>query len=274
MQPVVILGVISTLLYLSAAVFLTMRLDPSRGTTPSPYLPQLLALAAIVLHGILLYGGILTTSGTDLRVSNAASLMGWVTAMLFLSVCLVKRIDNLGIFLLPLAALGVVFSLAHTTARYVSTDMGIGLQLHVAVSILAYAVLAIAACQAILLAFQERALRRKRPERLPGVLPPLQVQESMMFQMIGFGFFLLSLSLMSGIVFVQDMFAQHLVHKTVLAITAWVLFGVLLWGRWRFGWRGRTAIRWSLGGFLTLALAYFGSKVVLEMVLGRFWFSG
>ena len=270
----VILGLLSTPLYLGAAALLARQLNPAHGSTTPPYLPRLLTLLAVALHGVLLYGGILTASGVDLRVSNAASLMGWVTAALFLGVCLVKRIDNLGIFLLPLAALGVVFSLGYTTPRYVSTDLGIGLQLHVALSILAYAVLAIAACQAVLLAFQERALRHKRPERLPGVLPPLQVQESMLFQMIGVGFFMLSLSLMSGIAFVQDMFAQHLAHKTVLAIAAWMLFGVLLWGRWRFGWRGRTAIRWSLGGFLTLALAYFGSKVVLEMVLGRVWFSG
>ena len=71
--------------------------------------------------------------------------------------------------------------------------------------------------------------------------------------------------------FVQHMFAQHLAHKTVLSITAWAVFAVLLWGRWRFGWRGRTAIRWSLGGFVILALAYFGSKLVLEVLLGRHW---
>lgn len=273
MTTMLILGAISVLLYLTAVVLLAMQLRPTRWSTRPTHLPRLLALLAVGLHGVLLYKGILTSSGIDLRVSNAASLLGWVTAGLFVIVSLGKRIDNLGVFLLPLAALGVVFSLTYTTPRYVSGDMGIGLQLHVAISILAYAVLAIAACQAILLAFQERALRRKRPERVPSVLFPLQVQESLMFQMIGLGFFLLSLSLMSGIVFVRDMFAQHLVHKTVLAIAAWVLFSVLLWGRWRYGWRGRTAIRWSLGGFLTLALAYFGSKIVLELILGRFWFS-
>lgn len=65
------------------------------------------------------------------------------------------------------------------------------------------------------------------------------------------------------------MFAQHLVHKTVLGIIAWLVFAVLLWGRWRFGWRGRTAIRWTLSGAVTLMLAYFGSKLVLELLLHR-----
>jgi ABC-type uncharacterized transport system permease subunit len=87
--------------------------------------------------------------------------------------------------------------------------------------------------------------------------------------MIGVGFILLSLALVSGALFVQDLFAQHLVHKTVLSIVAWVVFAILLWGRQRFGWRGRTAIRWTLSGFFSLMLAYFGSKWVLEVVLGR-----
>jgi ABC-type uncharacterized transport system permease subunit len=58
---------------------------------------------------------------------------------------------------------------------------------------------------------------------------------------------------------------------TVSAAVAWLVFAVLLWGRWKFGWRGRTAIRWTLGGFAFLLLAYFGSKLVLELVLGRHW---
>ena len=100
-------------------------------------------------------------------------------------------------------------------------------------------------------------------------LPPLEVMERLLFQMIGTGFALLSAALLTGIVFLEDIFAQHLVHKTVLSIVSWMIFGILLWGRWRFGWRGRTAIRWTLSGFLFLILAYFGSKLVLELILQR-----
>jgi ABC-type uncharacterized transport system permease subunit len=67
------------------------------------------------------------------------------------------------------------------------------------------------------------------------------------------------------------LFTQHLIHKTVLSLIAWAIFGVLLMGRIRFGWRGRTAIGWTFSGFLVLALAYFGAKFVLEDVLGRHW---
>jgi len=83
------------------------------------------------------------------------------------------------------------------------------------------------------------------------------------------GFLLLTLSLLSGALFLENLFAQHLVHKTVLSIIAWIVFAVLLSGRWFYGWRGRTAIRYTLSGFVILMLAYFGSKLVLELILQR-----
>jgi ABC-type uncharacterized transport system permease subunit len=87
--------------------------------------------------------------------------------------------------------------------------------------------------------------------------------------MIALGFLLLSVALGTGFMFLEDMFAQHLAHKTILSVAAWTVFGILLWGRFRFGWRGRTALRWTLAGFVVLMIAYFGSKFVLELILQR-----
>jgi ABC-type uncharacterized transport system permease subunit len=100
-------------------------------------------------------------------------------------------------------------------------------------------------------------------------MPPLQTMEALLFQIIAVGELLLSVALLSGFVYLEDIFAQHLMHKTVLSIFAWLVFAVLLWGRWRLGWRGKLAIRWTLAGFVALMLAYFGSKFVLELVLQR-----
>lgn len=94
--------------------------------------------------------------------------------------------------------------------------------------------------------------------------------ESLLFQLITVGFILLSVTLISGFFFLEDLFAQHVAHKTLLSLIAWCVFGVLLWGRWRFGWRGQTAIRWTLSGFGFLVLAFFGSKLVLELILRRY----
>ena len=91
--------------------------------------------------------------------------------------------------------------------------------------------------------------------------------ESLLFGFLWAGWGLLSLSLLSGWLFVEDLLAQHLAHKTLLSCFAWLVFGVLLWGRQQLGWRGHKAIRWTLAGFCLLMLAYFGSKLVREFIL-------
>ena len=55
----------------------------------------------------------------------------------------------------------------------------------------------------------------------------------------------------------------------MFGVLSWLTFGVLLAGRWLYGWRGRTALRWTLSGFVLLILAYVGSRFVLEVILGR-----
>ena len=93
--------------------------------------------------------------------------------------------------------------------------------------------------------------------------------EQLLFQLSGLGFVLLTMALVSGALFIENLTAQHLIHKTVLSVCAWVVFGLLLWGRWQFGWRGRTAVRLTFAGSVVLLLAYFGSKLVLELILQR-----
>lgn len=88
--------------------------------------------------------------------------------------------------------------------------------------------------------------------------------ERWLFSLIGMGFFLLSTALLSGLWFIENWFAQHLIQKTALSIAAWLVFGTLLWGRQRYGWRGQVATRWALSGYGALILAYFGSKYLFE----------
>ena len=231
-----------------------------------------LVVIALALHCGVLYQDIITEQGLDLGFLNAASLMTWVVALLLLITTLARPVLTLGVFVWPLAAITVLLTMVFRHQTH-AIDTTLGMQTHIVVSIVSYAVLTIAACQAVALAIQDRSLHRRQSHRFVDLLPPLQTQESILFQLLAIGFFLLSLSLVSGVMFVEDMFAQHLVHKTVLAFIAWLVFGVLLWGRWHSGWRGRTAIRWSLSGFGLLLLAYFGAKLVLEVILNRVWTS-
>lgn len=139
--------------------------------------------------------------------------------------------------------------------------------MHILLSILAYGILTIAAFQATLLAIQDYQLKHKHPTRFIRTFPPLQTMERLLFQFLLSGEILLTVALVSGFIYLDNMFAQNVAHKTLLSCLAWVVFGILLWGRYFRGWRGSNAIRWTLAGFLLLMLAYFGSKLVREFVL-------
>jgi ABC-type uncharacterized transport system permease subunit len=138
---------------------------------------------------------------------------------------------------------------------------------HVMLSILAYSLMFIAALQAITLAYQNYQLKHKHPGGLIRLLPPLQTMESLLFELLAVGQLALTGAIVTGFIFIDDVFAQHLAHKTVFSLSAWIIYAVLLWGHYRLGWRGNTAVRWTLVGCCALMLAYFGSKFVLEIVL-------
>ncbi len=228
-----------------------------------------LGFVGLLLHAIILSLELFTADGLNLSFFNAVSLAAWVVAALLLVSALSKPVENLAILALPIAAATVLLELRYPGSRLLGEQAGWALRVHVLTSLLAYSLLTLASAQAILLAVQDTHLRRHHPGGFIRALPPLQTMESLLFEMISLGFVLLSLGLVTGFVYLDDMFAQHLVHKTVLSIVAWIAFAVLLWGRFRFGWRGRTAIRWTLVGFVVLMLAYFGSKAVIELILQR-----
>ncbi len=264
------LGSLAIILYLVTSAALTLRLTKGKDALSLPRGPVLaLGLGAVVLHATMLYPELFTVSGLNLGFFNAASLIALLSVSVLLAASLKQPLENLGIPIFPIAAATVGLVILYRGEGHTIATGSWKLDLHILFSVLAYSVFALAAVQALLLAVQEKHLRNRQPGGFIRALPPMQIMEQLLFQMIGSGFVLLSAALLTGFFFLEDIFAQHLVHKTVLSIVAWAVFGVLLWGHWRFGWRGRTAIRWTLSGFVFLLLAYFGSKFVLELVLQR-----
>ncbi len=228
-----------------------------------------LGFLGLFLHTWLLYQAIFSQAGLNLAFFNALSLAAWTVVASLLISSLSKPIENLGVVILPIAAVTVLLDLIYPGVGFMGEDASWILKLHVLLSMLAYSLLTLAAVQAVLLAVQDSYLRRRKPNTFIRSLPPLMTMEGLLFEMIGIGFGVLTLALLSGFAFLENMFAQHLVHKTVLSVLAWTVFGGLLLGRRVWGWRGQKAIRWTLSGFLLLILAYFGSKFVLELILHR-----
>lgn len=229
-----------------------------------------LALLAIGLHGI--YWLQANDYGANLNFSllHAMSLVMLITNILVIITSTLRPVEQLSIVTFPLTALimlmGQEFPEPIRPLHYSSAGMSI----HILSSLIAFSFLGIASIQGVLLLLQDACLRRRYLKAwILRSLPSLESMESLMFSLIGSGLLLLTVSLASGFVFLENMFAQHLVHKTVLALIAWLVFGVLLFGRARYGWRGIVAIRWTLAGFAALLLAYLGSKLVIELILKR-----
>jgi ABC-type uncharacterized transport system permease subunit len=165
----------------------------------------------------------------------------------------------------PFVAITLVFSISFPDAT--GKVIPLSIASHVFLSITAYALLALAVCQSILLKIQEQHLHAHEINGFINKLPPLQTMERLLFQSLRIGFYLLTLSLITGFIFIDDFFAQHLMHKTILSLVAWVIFAALIFGRKLFGWRGKQAIIATQVGFGVLVIAYFGSKFVLERLL-------
>ncbi|MEO5558236.1 MAG: cytochrome c biogenesis protein CcsA [Dokdonella sp.] len=261
---IALLALLSIVLYLIASGLL-VRPVLGRGETQSR-LALGIAAVAVLAHATALLS--MHRGALDLHFFAALSLVGCVVSALTLVVNLSRPVAALGVIVFPLGALllGVDVYAAPAT---LPQPMDWQIKLHVTVALIAFSVLSIAAALAILLAIQERALRHRQFGSMLRALPPLTLTETLLFRMIAAGFVLLSLTLLTGILFVDNLFGQHLVHKTVLSIIAWLVFGVLLWGRKRYGWRGRSAVNLTLTGMAFLLLAFFGSKFVLEVILHR-----
>jgi len=218
----------------------------------------------------MLWQEILPPQGLSLSLANAASFIGLQLALIALLGAKEVGLRGLSGGLLLLAAVTAAMTGWQTAGSH-STELTWQLQAHVLISLFAYGLLTVGAIVAVYALIQDRRLRSARLSSINQLFAPLETTERLLYGITSAGFLVLMLAVFSGFVFVENLFAQHLVHKTALSILALLLFGILLAGRHFAGWRGRRAVYLYLWGFMMLGLAYFGSRYVLEYMLGRSW---
>ena len=142
---------------------------------------------------------------------------------------------------------------------------------HILISLISYGLLYVGAIIAVMTMVQEKRLRDSKLSAISSIFAPLETSESLLFKITAVGFTGLAVTIISGLTFVDNLFAQPLVHKTALSFLALFIFGALLIGRIFAGWRGGRAIKLYLSGFILLFIAYFGLRFVLEQILGQSW---
>ena len=262
------LFILASLLYLACAFMPSERVTVIAGGTALAWL----------LHGAGLAADMIAPGSLRLGFATVLSATLWVSVGAYWLENRNFALDGLRVLMLPVAAVATLLPPLFPGSVVPMEGKSPLFAWHVTIAILAYSTLTIAAFHAVLMALQESRLhaRTSAPgstwlaaaiERLPALL----TMEKLLFRLIAFGFFLLTLTVASGILFSEQIFGKPLTwdHKTVFTLLSWLLFGVLLAGRrWR-GWRGKTALSFTLTGFATLFLAYVGSRFVLEVVLHR-----
>ena len=213
------------------------------------------------------------TQNLDLSLSSMIPLVNGLLVVVFLLACTAMPIKRLGILVYPLTIICLIFAYFWDSAPSPISSLGANsseisraLNIHILISILSYALLAIAAIQSLLYAYQDHKIKTRASSTLLSALPPLQTMEQLLFRLVASGFILLSLTLISGALFSQQIFGQpfEFKHHTVLAILGWIVFGTLLYKRFAQGLRGSNAVIWTIGGFMLIQLGYFGTKIISE----------
>ena len=267
------LAVLAIACYLASAVWLASSAYRADGAGAHGRRVAGLALGAVAvtIHLIILWQAVFERGSPSFTMAETASLIGLPIGLIALILSW-RKPRFAGIAAVLLAMAGVVAAVTDEGASHFALERHTWeIAAHIVLSTFAYALLTIAAAMSVALALLDRRLRSRQPLGKLAILPSMEALESGTFYALGAGFAVLTLALFSGFIFIDDLFAQDLSRKTFLSCLAWLVFAILLFGRWQFGWRGRTAMRWTLSGFGLLGLAYFGSKIVLESILGRHW---
>jgi ABC-type uncharacterized transport system permease subunit len=268
-------SIIAVVCYLAAAIpqglfLFNTGLHRGREHT-KPGRGAFLSLCAIAVsaHAVSVFGLIITPAGIDLGIFRVMSLIAWFICLLTVVNALRRPVENSVVILFPISCVAIAVAEFTRGPDMYLLNPGAGMLSHILLSILAYSVLALCAVQALVLAVQERELKHHHLRGILRALPPLQTMEAMLFEGLWLGLGLLTLAIATGAIYVDNLLAQHLVHKTVFSVAAWIIFAALLWGHRAYGWRGHIAVRWTLIGFVVLVLAYVGTKLVLELILQR-----
>lgn len=236
-----------------------------------PVWGKLALLPVLVLHAAILSDSVANPAGLNLSLGNALSAIAWLVVLIYWLGGFFYRLEILLVPLAWLAAVAVLAPLSLPSTHVLANTQLPAFRIHLLIAMLAYSLLTIGALQAALMSVVEKRLHNVTQSSMAANLPPLLTLESLLFRIIGVGFVLLTLTVVSGILFSEELFQEpmQLSHKTVFAVLSWLVYAALLSGRYLWGWRGRTAVRWSLVGFVMLVLAYIGSKFVLEVILQR-----
>ncbi len=220
----------------------------------------------LLCHGWLLHQSIDTDLGQDLNIFNIFSMTFWLMSILITVSSIKKNLGILVMTVLPITGISLIIP-ASIAQQYVIDASAPGYLMHTLISLASISVISLAAIQSLYVNALDNQLKHHPVPAIKGI-PALQDMENFLYVLIWTGFFLLTLSILTAIFFMPRTGASIPLHKPILSVSSWLVFATFLVGRYRKGWRGRTAVHWTISGFVLLFLAYFGTRTVLEFIIG------
>lgn len=260
----VFICIAAMLLYGLASILVFSRLTHAQG--PNRLLVTGVAGIAVGLHGFLLSQTVITESGLNFSMTNVLSVVVWIIALSFTVVMPRMKMIVVAPVVYACAVIAVALLCFIPQSYHVQLEANSGLLTHIVLSLMAYSALLIAALYAIQLYFIQRQLKNKQA-MISAALPPLMTVEKQLYHLVMIGMSLLTLSLASGFIFLDNMFAEGQGHKAILSMVAWLLYAIMLIQHQKFGCKIRTAVLYTLTGASLLSLAYFGARIVKELIL-------
>jgi ABC-type uncharacterized transport system permease subunit len=192
-------------------------------------------------------------------IHDAASLLAWAIVLAFFLTFLRTRVDALGLAAYPTAfALVLVANLTTVTERADPILMSLYLPIHATLAFFGFAALFVAFAMGGLYLIQEKELKRRSPRAFYYLAPSLEQCDTLSGRSVIVGFAFLTLAIVTG--FFWNMQARGRPFtgdaKEWAALTAWVIYVVLIVARWRAGWGGRRAAVLGLLGFAAVVFAF------------------
>jgi len=259
-----ILNHLAFLFYLLSAFSIWGLMASKKNNSALQIVVWIFWLLAIICHVYELSPIFSERYSVDLSLNYALILVAFIISITLYISSILGNTQFLGIIILPIISLVFLFDFANNPVNVALNNF---IFIHVIISLISYSILCLTAAQSLIVKLQEKKLQANQPIGIIASLPSLDVMDKLLFKLLALGVLFLSISLISGLIFLEDIFSQHLAHKTILSILAWFIFISLIIGRKIYGWRGSNAASITLIGFFILFLSYFGTKTVLEIIL-------
>ncbi|ETD67729.1 hypothetical protein V757_10950 [Pelistega indica] len=281
MSSAIVLHYLAALAYLGLGISIWWALYQKKPLTKRPLMVSIILFGLIIVQGFAIHLGMLADGMIRINWTLGLSFTLWLGLMIYWVESNFIRLTGFLLLLLPIGfiicLLAAIFPISeHSTSITVYNNT---FMVHLVISLFAYSLIALSALQALIMTGLDNYLHRPQNfsdtnslvSRILDAQPPLMVQERLLFRLIWIGFTLLSLSILSGMYVSIDLTGQLLPHdhKTFFTLISWLIFGILLFGRMMWGWRGRIALRWTMLGFGLLMLAYTGTRFIFEELITK-----